>query len=818
MKDQPVKTIPGESNDTGRPASLQDTVLDFVGDKIYIILDIGLFITAGLMLIPDVLIFFFHMMFLLLIVGAFYWNLKSFVIRSVFWVVVTILILLVSIAMGETPSEEFSEIPLLVAMLLFVFFISRRRVNAEEELRSINENLESIVTERTNELTLLNDDLVHEIAQRRETETTLRESEERYRRLVELSFDAVALHGDNKIIDINSTGVRLLGAKSSGDIIGQPMLKFIHPDYVETVLSRIQQQTSDREKGVPLIEEKLVRLDGTDIDVEVAALPITLQGKPAIQTVIRDISARKRAEAEREQLLATERRQRVLAETLGDVFLVLAAQTSRQNVLDEILKQARRVVSYGAANIMLLQGDTLTIARHYGYNTFGSDQLMTTLQQSLADFPLNREVVQSRTAVVVADTHTNPFWVSTSNPNWIRSFVAVPICLGSQVLGLLRLDSETPDQFSEKDIQRLQPLAHAAAIVLENTRLYDQARQEIADRIKAEHALRLAIVKNQAMLDAIPDSIFHLRQDGLLIDHKIQKTHPSLWAQRIAAGSMTLQEIFPADLAELTLEYIALALGTDSTQIFEYEYSRDNSGYNLELKVTPLANDEALLLLADLTDYKTAQKALEKERARIARDLHDSLGQSLGYLRLKLDQYTLDKPAPDTAAFHQELLLMRDVANEAYEIVRSMLAAARPSNSMALNAVLLAQAQSAGNRARFKVKFDSQGQSRSLPPILQQQILFICHEALNNIEKHADASMVKIALLWDAASLTLTLSDDGLGFNDEVPLEPGHFGLTIMQERATEINGHLSINSSPGLGTIIQLEVPLSPANVPVAG
>lgn len=793
-----------------------DTLLIFVRNNIYVILDVSLFVSAALMLIPETLIFFFHMIFLLLIVGAFYWNLRAFVIRSVFWVLVTILILLISISMGETPSEEFSEIPLLVAMLLFVFFISRRRVKAEDALRAINENLEARVAARTDELMVLNNELTDEIAQHRETEKTLRESEDRYRRLVELSFEAVAIHRDGKIIDINSTGVKLLGANSSDEILNQPILQFIHPDYVETVQDRVQKQTTNLKEGVPLVEEKFVRVDGSVIDVEVTAVPIALQGQPAIQTVIRDITPRKRAEAEREQLLATEREQRALAETLGEVFLTLAAQTSRQNVLNEILKQARRIVSFSAANIVLLDGDTLKIAQHHGYNAFGSREIMATLQQSLAEFPLDYEVVKSRNPIVVPDTHENLHWITTSDLNWIRSFIAVPICLGNQVVGLLRLDSEIPGKFSIKDVDRLLPLANAAAIVLENTRLYEQARQEIAERIQAEQALLLAVAKNQAMLDAIPDSIFHVYRDGRLLDIKIPENSQMVWALELAAGKQSLQEIFPTELAELILNFVALTLESGDNQILEYDLVLDKTMYNVELRLAPVGQDEVLILLADLTAYKTAQAALAKERARIARDLHDSLGQSLGYLRLKLDQYTMDDISTDNGLLRQELLLMRDVANEAYELVRSMLAAARPSNSMALNTVLLAQAQSAGSRARFKVFFNNQGQPRPLPPIVQQQVLFICHEALNNIEKHAAANAVHIALKWEDNSLVLSLSDDGRGFCTDVPVGSDHFGLAIMQERASEINGRLSISSTPGSGTELLLQVPCSwPPNNP---
>ncbi|RMF04446.1 MAG: PAS domain S-box protein [Chloroflexi bacterium] len=804
---------------TGKFETLFDSFYEsataqWLKEKITLILDVGLILTAILMLATDAVIFYFHFIFLLLTVGAFYWQIRAFTIRAVIWVSAVSAMLLISVVVGEVPIDEMTEIPMMAAILVLVFIIGRRRAIAENALRVANEELESRVASRTHQLTTVNADLTVEVARRRETESILRESEERYRRLVELSFEAVAIHSNGKIVDLNSAGVKMLGAASTDDIIGKPILDFVHPDYVNLVQTRVGEQV-DSDQGVPLIEEKFLRLDGSEVSVEVAAVPITLEGQPAIQTVIRDITARKQAETEREILLATEREQRLLAETLGDVFLALAAQTSHETVLDEILRQARRLVSFSAANIVLLKGEKLIIARHQGYMTFDSRRTMANLEQSLVDLPLDREAVETRQPVVIPDTRDNTNWVITPELNWIRSFIALPICLGDRVLGLLRLDSNVPGKFSEKDVNRLQSLVNAAAIALENTRLYDQARQEIAERIQVERALRRSAANNQAILNAITDSIFHLRRDGRLLDYKIQEENQSEWARKVTGGSKTLQEIFPPDLVGLILNFMDVALSSKVRQIFEYRLKVDKNTRNLEFRLVPTGDNEVLALLADITDYKAGQAALEKERARIARDLHDSLGQSMGYLRLKLDQYSMEGAAVDSETLRQELVHMRDVANESYEIVRSMLAAARPSNSNALHAVLLAQARSVGSRARFKVELNSEGQARALPPVVQQQVLFICQEALNNIEKHAAAEMVNIDLIWQPRALTIKMVDDGHGFRTDVAVEQGHFGLTIMQERATEINGRLTINSAPGRGTELVLEIPVAPVVVP---
>ena len=122
----------------------------------------------------------------------------------------------------------------------------------------------------------------------------LRESEERYRSLIELSPYAIAIHQNGKFVYVNQAGVKLIGAREPGELVGRPVLDIVHPDSRETVIQRFR-QIAGGEK-VPLMEEKFIKLDGTPIDVEVAAIPFSYQGQPATQVVVRDITERKQAE------------------------------------------------------------------------------------------------------------------------------------------------------------------------------------------------------------------------------------------------------------------------------------------------------------------------------------------------------------------------------------------------------------------------------------------------------------------------------------------------------------------------------------------
>jgi PAS domain S-box-containing protein len=124
-----------------------------------------------------------------------------------------------------------------------------------------------------------------------------RESEERYRQLVELSPYGIFIQLDNKYFFANTHLVKLLGMKGSDELIGKPVLDFIHPDFQAMEKERLKTLKEER-KEVPLLEEKLIRKDGSIIDVEIGAVPFYQQGKLGAQGVIRDITERKHIEAQ----------------------------------------------------------------------------------------------------------------------------------------------------------------------------------------------------------------------------------------------------------------------------------------------------------------------------------------------------------------------------------------------------------------------------------------------------------------------------------------------------------------------------------------
>lgn len=129
----------------------------------------------------------------------------------------------------------------------------------------------------------------------------VKESEERYRRLVELSPDGIIIMSEGRFVFMNPAGIRSLGGSCMEHFLGRSLFDFIHPDYHGIVSERLRSMEQQGE-SVPWLELKFVRIDGREIDVEVASTPFTLGGKPAVQSIFRDITERKLAKEHLEYL------------------------------------------------------------------------------------------------------------------------------------------------------------------------------------------------------------------------------------------------------------------------------------------------------------------------------------------------------------------------------------------------------------------------------------------------------------------------------------------------------------------------------------
>ncbi len=151
--------------------------------------------------------------------------------------------------------------------------------------------------------------IARDITDRRKSEDGLRESEERYRQLVEISPDGVIIHQEGKIMFLNPAALVMLGVKDGNELLGKNVLEIIHPDSRDAVRNNIEKDLGGN--TTPSIELQLLRGDGSSVIVEGRGVKTMINGKPAIQVAIRDITERKRIEKE---LRESEEKHRTLIE------------------------------------------------------------------------------------------------------------------------------------------------------------------------------------------------------------------------------------------------------------------------------------------------------------------------------------------------------------------------------------------------------------------------------------------------------------------------------------------------------------------------
>lgn len=199
-----------------------------------------------------------------------------------------------------------------------------------------------------------------------------------------------------------------------------------------------------------------------------------------------------------------------------------------------------------------------------------------------------------------------------------------------------------------------------------------------------------------------------------------------------------------------------------------------------------------------------ALAAQEEERARVARDLHDEVNQSLTGLLLRLE--AAREAAPPE--LERELAETKTLANRAMRELLSLARQLRPTalDDLGLLAALAGQVEQLGAGGDVEARFESEGEFADLGDDAQLVVYRVAQEALANAARHSGAGIVDVGLRRDAEGVELEVADDGRGFAFE-EAERG-LGIGGMRERALLVGGELTIESRPGQGTTVRLTVP----------
>lgn len=373
----------------------------------------------------------------------------------------------------------------------------------------------------------------------------------------------------------------------------------------------------------------------------------------------------------------------------------------------------------------------------------------------------------------------------------------------------------TRDYLLERDAERAETYRASLQVTREKM---DTAQRRYAQSLDAGeeapfHALEARIADYWKVLDPV----FHwtaseklARSDAFLHQELFPRRATTLEiADRIGSvneralstGDERLNEIFDRFRFRLGLVLaIALGIGVLLAVATTRHILRLSRAGELRYRQVVQAQGELKELSARLVE------AQEQERRAISRELHDEVGQSLSAVLMELGN--LGAMAPGDAEWRRHVESIRKLAESSVQVIRNMALLLRPSmlDDLGLVPALQWQAREISKRTGLRVSVDAETVADDLPEEHKTCIYRVAQEALNNCARHAAARSVRIRMVQEDGRIRLSVQDDGKGFDS------GHvrgLGLLGMEERVTHLGGRFQLQSGPGRGTELLVEIPL---------
>jgi PAS domain S-box-containing protein len=330
------------------------------------------------------------------------------------------------------------------------------------------------------------------------------------------------------------------------------------------------------------------------------------------------------------------------------------------------------------------------------------------------------------------------------------------------------------------------------------------------------------------LLEALPDAIVIVNQAGQVVNVNGQAEDLFGYAREEILGQpleMLLPERFRGQHLASRREYLhkplvrPMGAGLDL-----YARHKDGSEFPVEISLSPVTTNEGILVISsirDITARKQVEEALrelsgrlisaqEEERARIARELHDSVSQKLALLAVDLD-IASQKQSRTESPFAKQLRKLvertRDISAEihnlSYQLHPSQLA------HVGLDTAIKRLCMEITEQSRTVIECCAHMDGKFLPSDIALCLYRVTQEALQNVVRHGNARDAQVELTASSTMVTLRISDSGVGFDTAAAIMKGRLGLLSMRERTHLVGGTISIQSKPSEGTCIDVKIPV---------
>jgi PAS domain S-box-containing protein len=601
-----------------------------------------------------------------------------------------------------------------------------------------------------------------DITQRVQAVEALRESEERFRQMFENAADGLILHDRDWIIDVNQQYCRNLGY--TRDEVLRMSLADIEVGLGRESLSQLWEREAD---NVPTHSGMQRRKDGSTFPVEVRVADVSYRGRRLRLAVVRDVSERERAE---KALRQSEQEKAAILGGLRDVIV-------------EYVDPETRIIWASPAMARASGLSTEELAGRYCY------EVIQGLPAPCDGCTVLKAVQTGEFQEGEIETRDGRVWMVGSNP-------------------------------IKDDSGKVTSVVHVAV--------------NITERKRAEEALRTSEEKYRMIFEHSPLGIFHFDNDGIV-------TACNENALRIFGSSK--EKLLGFNLAaSLQDEAASVAIATClSGKIGHYEgcYPLRMGTKSTPIKVDygPIFSDDGsvlggIALVEDISERLRAQEALqeserrlrflssrlltaqEKERKKIAGELHDSVGSSLCAIKMSLQnaQKQIEEGIATPASLEIPTAWIGHAIDEARKIIMDL----RPSMLDDLGIIATIRwfcGQFRMTHAKICVEEEVRVEENEVPGSLKIVIFRVVQEALHNIAKYSEAELVNLFLGKTKGKIELTIEDNGVGFDLQSTLssenEKRGLGLASMKERTELSGGIFTIESAREVGTTIRACWPL---------